>query len=1124
MNFKALGQKTVIILVFAFFMLSIASATTQAHQDETFSELSIKLKAIQVAREIENYILEHPEKTLKDLQNDSYFQKIAVQPVGRTGYTAVTDYDTLTCRFHKNPEIVDINLHTLSGKLPGFWSIMSKTEGGKEAAGVYDWEEADGSIKKKYMYITIINTKTADGVGLSIAATTYPGEYDIKPVQEPENVLQEQKHQISPINITWVILGIISTIIYIFFFLLEIDEKNIAGLRQNLIGLVTSAFFMFIIDIILINTTNPNICFYIIKIIYAFAVFFVFYFMLLMFNLSGLRIKKNTLKLLHIFNAVIASVILFTNAYVYSLISEPNKYTCITVSKAPMHNAIVIILLLYVLAAFVAYIINYKKNEKLKSYLPIFMSLLALVALNIAYSLYYQPKHPSMLFLSLAAFIFAIGFVMFKQGFLKLQKNTIVILLSLTILAIISIFVFSAYNISENMKSTSINDYERQQLLIAQQAANSIEAYVNFIIADTQITAEHPDFASPDPETYGILERMYNRLAISEEGIVLTRIDKNGTLIAKYTKSPEDRKKAVGIHYSKFTGFDSEYVAEVMKTHQATISKPVMTPCGHDAITVLTPIFDQHEFEGILRVTVFIDETFIDKYIKPIHFAESGHAHLIIDNVVFCPRINRTKENSTLQPFENLPLLEKINTGKSGIIKHKFDYTGKETDKTTISAYSPIKIPDRNWAVVTEMPQHEAYAQIQNNINKIWYNTIAIIIILIAIGIIFYVFLTKSLRQQIEQKTGEIRNFNIKLEGIVRERTEEVEQKTKELQNLNITLEKQVEQKTKELAQRLAEEEKSSQAMIYILERQKRTNTLLKESRYEFENKNHELQLQSSQLLTSNKQLEEAEIALKKEKQNVEKKVIERTKELKKEKERVELLLEQKNSFINQLSHDLRTPLTPILTILPVSIKHTKDKDVKYDLEMILRNARYLNSLVINTLNLARLQTNSIEFDKKPVNVSELIKDLMRANKTTYKQYNVNAVNNAKDNIFASADELRVREIIDNIVMNSLKFMSNGGTLTFNASYKSKKEVIFSVSDTGTGIEEEKITKIFEEFYKADESRQNLVGTGLGLSICQKLLEKMHGTIRAESEGKNKGTTIYFTLPAYHPEKSQNKI
>ena len=96
--------------------------------------------------------------------------------------------------------------------------------------------------------------------------------------------------------------------------------------------------------------------------------------------------------------------------------------------------------------------------------------------------------------------------------------------------------------------------------------------------------------------------------------------------------------------------------------------------------------------------------------------------------------------------------------------------------------------------------------------------------------------------------------------------------------------------------------------------------------------------------------------------------------------------------------------------------------------------------------------------------------------------------------------------------MNSVKFMPGGRTITFGAE-KNKKEVIVSISDTGIGIEKEKLEKIFEEFYKADESRHNLGGTGLGLSICKRMLKKMHGGIWVKSEGLNKGTTICFALP-----------
>ncbi|MFH1065878.1 MAG: ATP-binding protein, partial [Nanoarchaeota archaeon] len=153
----------------------------------------IKKRSESIAGQVEEYIISHPNMTVKDLQNDAIFQKIAVQEIGITGYSALTDSDTLFCRFHSNPKIVDVNLESLGGRLPQFWSIMSATRGGKESDGFYDWIEPDGSMAKKYMYISIVNAKTADGVTLSVAATTYIDEYPVsmKVFGESEEYLRD---------------------------------------------------------------------------------------------------------------------------------------------------------------------------------------------------------------------------------------------------------------------------------------------------------------------------------------------------------------------------------------------------------------------------------------------------------------------------------------------------------------------------------------------------------------------------------------------------------------------------------------------------------------------------------------------------------------------------------------------------------------------------------------------------------------------------------------------------------------------------------------------------------------------------------------------------------------------
>lgn len=151
-------------------------------------EKMIQIQATNIAKQIEIYVKMHPNMTVLDLQKDSYFQSIAVQHVGKTGYTALTDVNTLICRFHSNPKIVNLDLHNLSAKLPGFWSVMVKSQGGKEVYGYYDWAESDGSIKQKYMHISIVNATTNDGIIFSVAATTYIDEFSAPVTQTKENI------------------------------------------------------------------------------------------------------------------------------------------------------------------------------------------------------------------------------------------------------------------------------------------------------------------------------------------------------------------------------------------------------------------------------------------------------------------------------------------------------------------------------------------------------------------------------------------------------------------------------------------------------------------------------------------------------------------------------------------------------------------------------------------------------------------------------------------------------------------------------------------------------------------------------------------------------------------------
>ena len=145
---------------------------------DRLGEKIIQEKAKDVATQMEIFIKSHPKIKKQDLSNDSWLKSIAVQKVGETGYTAIHDNQAINY-FHVNPQIVGSDLHNLADKLPAFWKILEASLKGP-ASGYYDWKDADGKIRSKYMYLAPI--KDTD---LIVAATTYIDEFS-KPTRAIE--------------------------------------------------------------------------------------------------------------------------------------------------------------------------------------------------------------------------------------------------------------------------------------------------------------------------------------------------------------------------------------------------------------------------------------------------------------------------------------------------------------------------------------------------------------------------------------------------------------------------------------------------------------------------------------------------------------------------------------------------------------------------------------------------------------------------------------------------------------------------------------------------------------------------------------------------------------------------
>jgi len=227
----------------------------------------------------------------------------------------------------------------------------------------------------------------------------------------------------------------------------------------------------------------------------------------------------------------------------------------------------------------------------------------------------------------------------------------------------------------------------------------------------------------------------------------------------------------------------------------------------------------------------------------------------------------------------------------------------------------------------------------------------------------------------------------------------------------------------------------------------------------------------------------------------------------------LENLLEQKDEFIGQLGHDLKNPMQPLIGLLPILIKNEKNPKTKEMLEVMNTNVEYMHDLIFDTLKLAKLRSDNIDFNYEDLNLKEASEKVVVSQKPMLEEKNIRIINKIKDDINVYADKLRLSEVFKNLINNSVKYTdSSGGKITIDAEKKDEDFAKISLKDTGIGMTEDQLKKVFDDFFKADKQTSDYHSTGLGLAICKRIVEKHGGKIWVESEGLDKGSTFYFTL------------
>ena len=222
-----------------------------------------------------------------------------------------------------------------------------------------------------------------------------------------------------------------------------------------------------------------------------------------------------------------------------------------------------------------------------------------------------------------------------------------------------------------------------------------------------------------------------------------------------------------------------------------------------------------------------------------------------------------------------------------------------------------------------------------------------------------------------------------------------------------------------------------------------------------------------------------------------------------------------KDKFINITAHELKTPIQPILMLTDILYYKIKDETHRELLEMILRNAKRLKRLSDNLLDITKIETQSLNLNKKFFNlnilISEVLKDYVNKQKNQLKVEIVYYFKHKAD-IFLEADRDRISQVIRNLLDNALKFTMHSNQTVFVIVDKKEgqKQVIVSVKDTGEGISNEVLPKLFTKFTTSDST----TGTGLGLYICKNIVEAHGGRIRAENNSNENGAIFSFTLPS----------
>ena len=541
--------------------------------------------------------------------------------------------------------------------------------------------------------------------------------------------------------------------------------------------------------------------------------------------------------------------------------------------------------------------------------------------------------------------------------------------------------------------------------------------------------------------------------------------------------------------------------------------KAVWSPVYTDAtgkgmmITAAVPVYGKNDkFIGAVGMDITLDDLSTD--IKNIQLPGEGYAFLIDTNgyalalpeqgykdIIGHPiRKNESYINLLNSSTGFAPVIAKMISGETGI--ETLEIEGKQL----FVAYAPVQSTGWSLAGVIEadkilLPvvrmQEEINSYVKSSILWVLLVGLVIIIILLSVGFILINHMINPL-QKLSSAAKEIGagNLNIKLPKpsddeigqltyAFSQMVNNIKKSRAKLESYSKDLEKQVEIRTKQLDEKAKDSENTKIATLNIMDDIDETNRNLV-------------------------------IAQDKLKQNMD--------ELKK-------LNIQKDQFISIAAHELKTPMTSIRGFSNLlnnpKVAENPELRKKY-LNIIFKDTTRLATLISNVLELSRMDLGVLKISWQNIKIPDLIKEVREQMDIIIKSKNLKSEYKVENNLpIISIDKDKIIQVISNLINNAVHY-TDKGKISLGVK-KVGKDILFSVSDTGSGIPKEHLKEIFERFYQVDNPlTRKINGTGLGLSLCKGFVEAMGGKIWVESK-LNKGTTFYFTIPIKRKQHSKKR-